>query len=124
MKHTSCRELWYTGPNGQRLCALINGEVGWLMYLREPGDAGFSSRNPSYTGPADATIDYVLSNGQVDSYPASWAYPIDIVMQAIDHFRSEGLPASFISWHNDANDKEEPPSGANHAPKSAPRGAT
>jgi len=109
MKNTSCKELWYTGPNGQLLCALINGEIGWLMYLREPGDAGFSSRNPSYTGSTDASIDYVLSNGQVDSYPAAWAYPIEIVMQAIDYFRSEGLPASFISWHNDSNDKEEPP---------------
>jgi hypothetical protein len=41
-------------PEGPILCALINGELGWLMYLREEGDSGFSSRNPNYDGPADA----------------------------------------------------------------------
>ena len=51
------------------MVALINGEFGWLMYLRYDGDAGFSSRNPSYQGPSDAMIEYFLSNGQLDEYP-------------------------------------------------------
>ena len=50
----------------------INGDFGWLMYLRGNGDPGFSSRNPNYDGPPDAQIDYELSNGQRDLYPASW----------------------------------------------------
>jgi hypothetical protein len=74
------------------------------MFLRAPGDAGFSSRNPAYAGTPDATISYVLSNGQVDSYPASWALPMVTVERALQFFRAEGRAPPFISWHNDAND--------------------
>jgi len=35
-----------TAPNGSILHALTNGQLGLLMYLREVGDAGFSSSNP------------------------------------------------------------------------------
>jgi hypothetical protein len=34
-------EVWVRLPDGQSLCALINGDWGWLMYLREEGDSGF-----------------------------------------------------------------------------------
>jgi len=101
---SGCREVWVEAPSGASLCALINDDVGWLMFLRTPGDAGFSSRNPSYIGAPDAQIRYVLSNGQVDSYPAAWALPIATVEQALFFFRRHGYPPSFISWHNDAND--------------------
>ena len=40
------------------------------MYLRnDEGDPGYSTRNPDYTGPEDAKIEYRLENGQVDEYP-------------------------------------------------------
>ena len=74
------------------------------MFLRAPGDPGFSSRNPTYDGKLDATISYVLSNGQVDSYPASWALPIATVERALQFFRAKNRAPPFISWHNDAND--------------------
>jgi hypothetical protein len=70
-----CDEVWLEAPDGQSLCALINGDVGWLMYVREPRDAGFRSRNPSYQGDLQAQIEYRLSNGQLDSYPSAWALP-------------------------------------------------
>lgn len=95
------REIWVEGPQGQQLCALIHGEVGWLMYLREPGDTGMSSRNPDYDGPAMATIDYVLDNGQRDEYPAGWALPIETLDAAIEAFRADGQPPAFIQWHRD-----------------------
>lgn len=95
------REIWIEGPHGQQLCALINGELGWLMYLREPGDAGMSSRNPDYAGPEAATIDYLLENGQRDEYPASWALPVATLQRAIDAFRADGLPPAFVLWHRD-----------------------
>jgi hypothetical protein len=65
---SSFEETWVQSPDGQALCALINGDRGWLMYLREEGDSGFSSRNPDYDGPAEAQIEYRLSNGQHDLY--------------------------------------------------------
>jgi hypothetical protein len=101
------REIWVETPDGQSMCALINGDMGWIMYLRYHGDAGFSSRNRAYQGDESATIDYVLSNGQGDRYPAAWALPIATVEQALDYFRQNGKPAPFVAWHNDSGDGAE-----------------
>jgi hypothetical protein len=121
---SDCQEIWVDGPHGQSLCALINNDVGWLMYLREQGDAGFSSRNPDYNGPPDACIDYFLSNGQLDSYPAAWAYPVATVTRAIEYFQSEGRAPPFIAWHNDSGDGEPPEPRPNNSFKpTPPRGA-
>jgi len=94
------QEVWVK-VGDQSLCALINGDRGWLMYLREAGDSGFSSRNPVYDGPVDATIEYYLDNGQRDEYPASWAYPLEEVKRALDYFRREEKLPPFITWHPD-----------------------
>lgn len=94
-------EVWVHSSDGQALCALINGDRGWLMYLREEGDAGFSSRNPDYDGPADAQIEYRLSNGQQDFYPASWALPIADVRRAVAYFEQEQVRPLFVVWHED-----------------------
>ncbi len=103
-------EIWEETDDGQALCALINGDLGWLMYLREEGDAGFSSRNPDYRGDPDAKVEYYLSNGQCDTYPLSWALPVKEVRRALEYFRREQRPPTFISWHNDAGDGVELPS--------------
>jgi len=100
------RELWVESPDGKILFALINSDVGWLMYLRGQGDAGFSSRNPEYSGPPDEKVKYKLNNGQVDYYPRAWAYPVATVERALEHFRSTGSPPTFIEWHNDSGDGE------------------
>ena len=97
-------ELWVTKRDGQSLCALINGQLGWLMYLRESGDAGFSSRNPEYRGDQKAIIEYVLDNGQHDAYPASWALQLAEVQRAIEHFILHSRPANWVAWHNDSGD--------------------
>lgn len=102
MSESQFREIWVDGPSDQSLCAIVNGQVGWLMYLRESGDPGFSSRNPDYGGPEDAVITYVLANGQHDTYPAAWAYSLATVEAAITYFRSQGTPPPFITWHNEA----------------------
>ncbi len=96
------REVWLElGDDGPRLCALITGDRGWLMYLREPGDSGLSSRNPRYRGKPDASIEYRLSNGQVDAYPASWAYDLATVYEALIEFAAAGMPPTPIQWHAD-----------------------
>jgi Immunity protein Imm1 len=98
------REVWVNTEDGQTLCALINGDLGWLMYLRESGDAGFSSRNPEFTGPEDEIVEYYLSNGQRDEYPRAWALPVADVERALDYFRRTHEPPPFIVWHNDSGD--------------------
>jgi hypothetical protein len=95
------REIWLNVEDGPALCALFNGGMGWLMYLRKSGDAGFSSRNPGYRGDADAVRRYRLSNGQDDTYPASWALPEVEIIRALEHFVECQQPAPFIQWHDD-----------------------
>ena len=91
-------EIW-AEVGESSLCALINGDRGWLMYLREPGDAGLRSHNASYAGPANAVIEYYLTNGQRDEYPAAWAYPVDVMREALDYFAREKQLPPFIEWH-------------------------
>ena len=93
-------EIWVR-VGEKSMCALINGDRGWLMFLAEDGDSGFSSRNPAYDGPRAAMVEYYLSNGQRDEYPASWAYPIADVKRALAYFRRAGKRPSFIKWHRD-----------------------
>ena len=100
--HSGFDEVWVALPDGQAMCALINGDLGWLMYLRTDADAGFSSRNPDYLGPPDSEIEYRLRNGQHDLHPASWAVPIAQIEKALDYFSREQRPPSFNSWHNDS----------------------
>lgn len=99
------QEIWvYTEDDEQVMMALINGDFGWLMYLREEGDAGFSSRNPEYVGSDDETMEFYLSNGQLDKYPLAWVLPMDQVKRALDYFEKYHKPPQFITWHNDSND--------------------
>jgi len=104
MNDSQFREIWEEAANGQSLCALINGDVGWMMYMRANGDPGFSSRNPAFSGPEDEMIEYRLNNGQIDKYPASWAYPVEVVESALAFFRERNAPPLFIHWHNDSGD--------------------
>jgi hypothetical protein len=108
-------------PEGPSLSALMNGNIGWLIYLRHgDGDTGFSSRNPMFDdshategGPAFVSrfdgalvpvIEYQLSNGQVDEYPASWALPEKEILRALEYFiEHAGGRAPFVHWHDDAN---------------------
>jgi hypothetical protein len=107
---------------GPALFAMLNGNVGWLMYLRhDDGDTGFRSHNAEFEGsdPAPgspafvsrfngelvAVIEYRLSNGQVDQYPASWALPEQEIMRALEYFVVyQGGRAPFVRWHGDADE--------------------
>ena len=87
---TKCEEIWIKKEDGRAMCALINGDLGWLMVLRHSGDAGLSSRNPDYRGSPEAMQSYLFNNGQLDQYPLSWALPVAEVRRALKDFESEG----------------------------------
>lgn len=105
MDKTQYKEVWIKTDDGQSMCALINGNNGWLMYLRFNGDAGFSSRNPDYDGDQNAMMDFCLNNGQLDEYPLSWVLPIHMVERALAFFEKEHRPPTFITWHNDSSEE-------------------
>ena len=94
------KEIWLEGKNGESLCALINGNIGWLMYLRFEGDAGFSSRNPSIS--IDEDVEYFLCNGQKDIYPKSWTYHIDKLTEAMQSLLKDGQLPHQLEWHDDS----------------------
>ena len=95
-------EVWmqHTG-SWPAICTLINGEAAWLMFLRFEGDAGFSTRNLDYTGPPKAVIEYYLSNGQRDEYPASWNITTSEALRALEYFLKEEAMAPWLHWHEE-----------------------
>ncbi len=90
----------------QYMSALVNDKTGWLSYLRYNGDAGFSSRNPAYSGAEDAVQEYYLSNGQRDEFPLAWAICASEVLAVLEYFVIHLQPAPWIHWHNDSTDGE------------------
>jgi hypothetical protein len=92
-------EVWIN--NGDRaLCLLKSHDRAMLMLLREDGDPGLSSRATDLND--DRDIEFTLSNGQVDTYPARWTVPFDEARRAAEFFWLKESPAPFIAWHDDA----------------------
>lgn len=83
------------------ICALVNCESAWLMFLRFEGDSGLSTRNPKYSGANNAVIEYYLSNGQRDEYPASWNITTTEALRALEYFLTEEKMAPWLQWHEE-----------------------
>ena len=94
------KEIWLQHSSGTSICALINGDIGWLMYLPEDGGAGFSSRNPNETDTVE--IEFLLNNGQEDLYPKNWTYPLSILKEGLFSFLKTGQRPTQLEWHNDS----------------------
>jgi hypothetical protein len=102
-------EIWVDHDPFPSLCALVHDANAWLMYIRYDGDAGFSSRNPAYAGDPHAKLEFYLSNGQRDVYPASWCYPTQDVVDAVRLFAvTRKVPAGLV-WYNDSGDGTSSP---------------
>lgn len=71
------------------------------MYLSDNENAEFTSGNPQYNDAKDETMEFYLSNGQLDEYPLSWVLPKKQIEKALDYFQKIHKPPLFITWHND-----------------------
>ena len=90
-------ELWASEDEGPSLCVLRNGVHAFLMYLRSPEDSGFVSSGKTA---ANGTVEYLLSNGQLDEYPASWCIPVEQCYKALAYFFvNEGQRPEWLAWH-------------------------
>jgi hypothetical protein len=96
------REIWIKAADGPALAVLFNGINGFLMYLRENGDAGFTSRNPNYAGAPGTALEFQLVGGQEDQYPTHWVLPEAIVSNAMEYFVEHRDRAPFVQWHDDS----------------------
>ena len=95
-------EIWLYSESGwPAVCTLVNGSYAWLMFLREEGDSGFSTRNPKYDGPKEALIEYFLSNGQRDEYPAAWNVTTPEAIRALEYFFEHEAMAPWLQWQEE-----------------------
>lgn len=102
VRRSQFAEVWMQhAANWPSISALINGDAAWLMYLRFEGDAGFSTRDPNYSGPPKAVIEYYLSNGQRDEYPASWNITTAEALRALEYFFVEEGMAPWLQWQEE-----------------------
>lgn len=91
-------ELWIATVNGPAMCMLRSGDNAWLMYLREPGDSGLSSRGDEGLA---GFAEYTLLNGQVDKYPLSWCVSLGDCMKALkDFWLNDGCKPEGIFWRD------------------------
>jgi hypothetical protein len=72
-----------------------------LVYFRYSGDPGFTSRDPTYSGSKDAMLDFRLSNGQIDEYPAYWTVPIENALRALEYAFVHRARAPWVSWNDE-----------------------
>lgn len=112
LPETGFAEVWVMHGRFPALCALLNGDRAWLTCLRADGDAGFSSRNPGYAGPPDAEMEFMLSTGQRDRYPAAWTYSRAEVLAAVRLFADARRFPATLSWFNDSGDGAASPDQA------------
>ncbi len=90
-------EAWAVATQGPSLTMLRSNENAFLMYLREPGDSGFTSRGSSAERPL---VSFKLSNGQVDVYPMGWCIPLEQCYKAMAYFFvNDGDRPAWVNWH-------------------------
>lgn len=89
-------ELCISGFGTSSLTVLINSKKAFLMYLRNEDDAGFNSM--SSINDTEKTIDFLLSNGQMDQYPLHFLVNIDLAEKAILKYYKTGEMWQGIDW--------------------------
>ena len=91
-------EIWLSQGTAKALSLLVNRDLAWIMYLVNIDEQCWHSVESRSSGASDATLEFVLANGQRDEYPASWAVPTEQALSALECFflRQERSPA--LSW--------------------------
>ena len=84
------------------LLMLTHDDRAVLLYFRYDGDAGLTSRDPAYAGPSDAMLDFRLSNGQVDTYPACWTIPLADGVRALEYAFLHRERAPWVTWNDES----------------------
>jgi len=96
LKKNKFNEIWISGFAKSSLTVLTNSKKAFLMYLRNEDDAGFNS--VSSENETDESMDFLLSNGQMDEYPLHFLVDIDLAEKAILKYYESGEMWNGIAW--------------------------
>ncbi len=96
LKFTSYNEIWATQSDCSSLCLLTNSSRAFVLYLRYPGDSGLiATTNDQVT---NTMIEFKLSNGQLDEYPARWTVPVHDALKILTSFIQDNNLLSYVNW--------------------------
>jgi hypothetical protein len=101
VRATQFSEVWLRRADATSLAILVNRRSAWLTYFRDDGGQSFSSRNADYAGPDDATMEFLLSNGQMDEYPVAYTIPTSEALRAAEHYFRTGERSPRVTWEED-----------------------
>lgn len=94
-------EIWLEESDGPSIACFKNDDRCFLMYLRESGDSGFTTRSQENIENGENKIEFILSNGQRDEYPVSWTIPYSDGRKAIEYFYLHKDMLPELTWHED-----------------------
>lgn len=80
---------------------LINGERALLLFEDED-DESFHAFNPGSDESRGEKVDFILSNGQRDEYPAQECLPVEEALRALIFFFEKGEKPDWIHWVSDS----------------------
>jgi hypothetical protein len=103
IKHQYC-ELWLREDDqSPALGCFKSGDRCMLMYLRHPGDTGFTTRSGANIAEDkdEPQREFILANGQQDMYPESWTVPFSDGKRALEYFHFTKKKLADLVWHKD-----------------------
>jgi len=93
-------EIWIEGHGEATLNCLLNESNAILMYLRENGDSGFSSRSGIIIK-EEKFQSFLLSNGQIDEYPEKYLISKQSALEALITYFYYGEMDKSITWNEE-----------------------
>jgi hypothetical protein len=102
IKYQYC-ELWlWENDQSPALGCFKSGDRCMLMYLRYPGDAGFTTRsgaNIAEDKNRGSRREFILANGQHDTYPEFWTIPFSDGKRALEYFHFTKKKLADLIWY-------------------------
>lgn len=92
------QETWFEDEQGRLLAVITNGERAMVMLLDGAGDPGEHLVDPHGEGSSGG---YLLSNGQVDTYPDRDTVAFSIAASAVAHLIDHGAWPEGVTVEDD-----------------------
>ena len=95
LKGLSSAEIWLEGPEGSKLCILINASRCFVMHMENEDEyyVTFDKNEEK-----DQYEDFVLANGQLDEYPKNMTVKKENLNSVVTHFFESQSRAESLSW--------------------------